>query len=162
MLATDLTAKSGPLWFLPTSPEIENPEENPASLLAGLSLLILQKKLFYMNSKFEGCFIWWPWSFALMSPNAHWKVQADTALNRILDSPCLQRQLKRGLFAFFSKTAAIKAYHFWKIKLQNKKKSKCTEIARPFIENLFQKGKSCVQIEKIHNQLTGQIWMGVS
>ncbi|VDK58925.1 unnamed protein product [Anisakis simplex] len=29
----DLTAKSGPLWFLPISPEVENPEENPLSLL---------------------------------------------------------------------------------------------------------------------------------
>nr|CRZ22558.1 Bm3499 [Brugia malayi] len=32
MYVTDLTAKQGPLWFLPIAPEIENPEENPASL----------------------------------------------------------------------------------------------------------------------------------
>ncbi|VDM48545.1 unnamed protein product [Toxocara canis] len=30
---TDLTGKNGPLWFLPISPEVENPEENPLSLL---------------------------------------------------------------------------------------------------------------------------------
>ncbi|CAG9540625.1 unnamed protein product [Cercopithifilaria johnstoni] len=33
MYVTDLTAKRGPLWFLPIAPEIENPEENPALLL---------------------------------------------------------------------------------------------------------------------------------
>uniref|UniRef100_A0A1I8ENS1 WD_REPEATS_REGION domain-containing protein n=2 Tax=Wuchereria bancrofti TaxID=6293 RepID=A0A1I8ENS1_WUCBA len=32
MYVTDLTAKQGPLWFLPIAPEIENPEENPALL----------------------------------------------------------------------------------------------------------------------------------
>uniref|UniRef100_A0A9J2Q8D7 Translation initiation factor beta propellor-like domain-containing protein n=1 Tax=Ascaris lumbricoides TaxID=6252 RepID=A0A9J2Q8D7_ASCLU len=36
---TDLTAKNGPLWFLPISPEVENPEENPLSLLYGKLLL---------------------------------------------------------------------------------------------------------------------------
>ncbi|VBB29766.1 unnamed protein product [Acanthocheilonema viteae] len=35
MYVTDLTAKRGPLWFLPIAPEIENPEENPALLLTG-------------------------------------------------------------------------------------------------------------------------------
>ncbi|MCP9262164.1 Retinoblastoma-binding protein 5 [Dirofilaria immitis] len=34
MYVTDLTAKRGPLWFLPIAPEIENPEENPSLLLA--------------------------------------------------------------------------------------------------------------------------------
>lgn len=36
MYVTDLTAKRGPLWFLPIAPEIENPEENPALLLTGV------------------------------------------------------------------------------------------------------------------------------
>lgn len=36
MYVTDLTAKRGPLWFLPIAPEIENPEENPALLLPGI------------------------------------------------------------------------------------------------------------------------------
>ncbi|VDN27335.1 unnamed protein product [Gongylonema pulchrum] len=35
LYVTDLTCKRGPLWFLPISPEIENPEENPATLLTG-------------------------------------------------------------------------------------------------------------------------------
>ncbi|VDN02083.1 unnamed protein product [Thelazia callipaeda] len=34
MYVTDLTGKRGPLWFLPISPEVDNPEENPASFFA--------------------------------------------------------------------------------------------------------------------------------
>lgn len=40
MYVTDLTAKRGPLWFLPIAPEIENPEENPSLLLTGIYLVL--------------------------------------------------------------------------------------------------------------------------
>lgn len=33
---TDLTAKKGPLWYYPYPPEIEEPEENPFSMLINI------------------------------------------------------------------------------------------------------------------------------
>lgn len=60
MYVTDLTAKRGPLWFLPIAPEIENPEENPALLLTGVFFnyfAMLQISVRFWGLNFTNLFI---------------------------------------------------------------------------------------------------------